>query len=553
MYRLLIVDDERYIVESMYELIAAHTELDLEILTTCYGDEALKLLNTQRIDIILLDINMPGLNGLEIAGQIQNNWPSCRIIFLTGYADFDYAYRSSQFKNTTFLLKLEDNDTILRSISDAIRQLNEEQEHLRLVSEDQSRSIYLNYLLYRDLLSELLLGEQLSDFRQKLLFLPDSFSFDLERSVFLLFMKSSAALPGSTRREAPPRHTVQLIQFFSACLHRRYHIALTGTDSSTFVLFLQPVLPDRISVQAHVLYIQECLNGSTSDSVYENLDPIFLFPNSDISWDMIGSTYSRLSFYYETILIHQFPQSGLFVSVSSSQLEELEEQCANSSISFPQDAAAQLRLGLQFRDMQQISELLEQVEQYYNHQRSMHQLEGILLYHELSDIFIEYILQHKLQEKLALCTGLFRLYSPDHFGSWKQVTEYFRDLAEKTLALSCHEEQDAKQQILERIRSYINTNLGHNLTLSEIAASVSYSSSHVSRFFHHMTGQTVSQYILQCRMEAACVSLTGGTENIQTISEKLGFENVQYFSNVFKKYTGMSPRDYRNQNLSGSS
>ena len=102
MYRLLIVDDERYLVESIYELISAQSELDLDILTCCYSDEAMQIINSQRIDLILLDINMPGKTGLEIADELAEIWPSCQIIFLTGYADFDYIYRSSKLKNARF-------------------------------------------------------------------------------------------------------------------------------------------------------------------------------------------------------------------------------------------------------------------------------------------------------------------------------------------------------------------------------------------------------------------------------------------------------------------
>lgn len=81
MYRLLIVDDERYLVESIYELISAQSELDLDILTCCYSDEAMQIINSQRIDLILLDINMPGKTGLEIADELAEIWPSCQIIF----------------------------------------------------------------------------------------------------------------------------------------------------------------------------------------------------------------------------------------------------------------------------------------------------------------------------------------------------------------------------------------------------------------------------------------------------------------------------------------
>ena len=81
MYRLLIVDDERYLVESIYELISAQSELDLDILTCCYSDEAMQIINSQRIDLILLDINMPGKTGLEIADELAEICRPVKLFF----------------------------------------------------------------------------------------------------------------------------------------------------------------------------------------------------------------------------------------------------------------------------------------------------------------------------------------------------------------------------------------------------------------------------------------------------------------------------------------
>ena len=129
---------------------------------------------------------------------------------------------------------------------------------------------------------------------------------------------------------------------------------------------------------------------------------------------------------------------------------------------------------------------------------------------------------------------------------WGQVFDYFNSIADAILSLSVNAEQNSRHQTLQRIKDYIQANLNRNLTLNEIASSVCYNSSHVSRFFHQMTGQTISQYILQQRMEEACRCLSCENDSIQAISEHLGFDSAQYFSNVFKKYTGVSPRDYRN-------
>ncbi|MFR2046709.1 MAG: helix-turn-helix transcriptional regulator [Lachnospiraceae bacterium] len=208
--------------------------------------------------------------------------------------------------------------------------------------------------------------------------------------------------------------------------------------------------------------------------------------------------------------------------------------------------ASSLRFGLNAKDPVHIKKALADANDFWSKHASMHKLGAIHLYHELSNVFIEYILQHDLEKSLAFRTGLFRLYHIDQFDNWGQVFDYFNSVADAILSLSVNAEQNSRHQTLQRIKDYIQANLNRNLTLNEIASSVCYNSSHVSRFFHQMTGQTISQYILQQRMEEACRCLSCENDSIQAISEHLGFDSAQYFSNVFKKYTGVSPRDYRN-------
>lgn len=175
----------------------------------------------------------------------------------------------------------------------------------------------------------------------------------------------------------------------------------------------------------------------------------------------------------------------------------------------------------------------------------MHHLNGIRLYHEMSNIFIEYLTQYHLEEKTALQIGLYRLYNLNQFKNWSELVSYFRSLARTINELSQSEAFNIKEQTLTQIKLYIQENLGRNLTLNEIANSVNYNSSYVSRYFKQMTGQSISQYIVQLRIDQAKKYLMSTNDSIQDISVKLGFESPQYFSLVFKKYTGFSPRTYR--------
>lgn len=184
--------------------------------------------------------------------------------------------------------------------------------------------------------------------------------------------------------------------------------------------------------------------------------------------------------------------------------------------------------------------------------KSMHHLNGIRLYNEISNIFIEYLTQYHLEEKIALQIGLYRLYNLNQFKSWSELVSYFRSLAKAIDKLTQSETFNIKEQTLTQIKRYIQQNLSRNLTLNEIANSVNYNSSYVSRYFKQMTGQSISQYIVQLRIDQAKKCLMSTNDSIQEIAVKLGVESPQYFSLVFKKYTGFSPRSYRQNTDSDS-
>src|SRR5262245_53423421 len=80
MYRVLIVDDEPILVDGMYRMLSEIEEPELELLRAYSGVEALERLNKLRVDLVISDIRMPGMSGLELHRRINERWPDCRVI-----------------------------------------------------------------------------------------------------------------------------------------------------------------------------------------------------------------------------------------------------------------------------------------------------------------------------------------------------------------------------------------------------------------------------------------------------------------------------------------
>ena len=116
MFRLLIVDDEPFIADSIYEVISGINNPELDVYKAYSGREALEWMERARFDIVMTDIRMPDISGLQLMERIRESWPECRAIFLTGYNEFDYVYKAIQYKDTSYLLKTEGFEKIIETV-----------------------------------------------------------------------------------------------------------------------------------------------------------------------------------------------------------------------------------------------------------------------------------------------------------------------------------------------------------------------------------------------------------------------------------------------------
>ncbi|MFV0399227.1 MAG: response regulator [Oscillospiraceae bacterium] len=137
MFKILIVDDEREIVENL-ENILKNAFGEAEILVTGISRQALEIVNTDVIDVLLTDIRMPGVNGFELSQAARESNPLCKIIFLTGYSDFDYAYTALKQGCDDFILKTNTDAEVLAALGRVIGEVREEKEQQELLHRAQT-------------------------------------------------------------------------------------------------------------------------------------------------------------------------------------------------------------------------------------------------------------------------------------------------------------------------------------------------------------------------------------------------------------------------------
>ena len=136
MYSILLVDDEKIIREGLYELLSM-ADLDLDLTMAASAVEAISIMQERKIDIVLMDICMPQMSGLELYDVIRERWPMCKLIFLTGHLEFDYVYKVH--KHARYVLKVEEDSKIVEAVKESIEEIEND---LLLESVTRDRTIH---------------------------------------------------------------------------------------------------------------------------------------------------------------------------------------------------------------------------------------------------------------------------------------------------------------------------------------------------------------------------------------------------------------------------
>jgi two-component system, response regulator YesN len=139
MYQVLIADDEPIERTVLCKVLNNKFKNQLEIVQTVNGREAIELFEAQKFHIVFMDIEMPGINGLEAAERIRKIDKNCHIIFLTAYDDFSYAKKAITVKALNYLLKPASEEEIIEAVEEAIKTIAEKdiKDNKKILNRDE--------------------------------------------------------------------------------------------------------------------------------------------------------------------------------------------------------------------------------------------------------------------------------------------------------------------------------------------------------------------------------------------------------------------------------
>lgn len=512
MLRLLLADDENFFRESLKASIDWE-EHGIEICGEAEnGQRALELVEQLRPDIVLADINMPRVNGLDFIREAHQIYQSAKFIIISGYDNFEYAKKAISYGVKAYLLKPV-NQTELLGILDQLSKDISKEEEVKVTQQktqeelEQNRKIATRYFLTKLLLQDEPDDEVLRQLQAEL---------GGEQ-----FFRVFAARTGKKEKDALRKAVKEKSRRLHLETGRR--LDFFEDDQSNIVCLLSSTLP--FSNEDILDLIEGWKQETGCDAAYG-----------------IGTTCHSCSeiraAYQEALKALPFDISGTYgptVSFgkdtsSSRQLLSISER-------------VQLKKYLKQKDYQQIEELVRKL---------FAQLETDNFPTDIVKVFsIEILLPcadkiHREIMSFEERVGKEKIFKYiDQICTYEELKAYILGIYENECSEAQLRQERELPEKIRKINAYIDEHYGEEeLSVGRIAQEFFLNYNYLCVLFKKHMGMTINDCILETRMQKAAKLISNEQLTVQEISNQVGFSNVNYFSKCFKKKFGIPPREY---------
>lgn len=498
--RLLIADDDDYTREGLKESIDWEAYGIDEILLAGDGAEALRICSINKPEIVLTDIRMPKLNGIEFAEKLSEKSPGSILIFMSGYMDVEYLRSAIKLSAVEYIEKPIKLTEVEQAILKSLRALQEKQT--------QSDVFRQKNELVKQKLAGLLRDEHAD--RDEIAGLCRETGFP-ENKLYVSFIARNRMESDTHKTDLDSFITFWHDNGFAAIgeqLDRRHCFVVVAYDSSEYkkLFYLIEVFLTRnvhyvigIGVEANGVNVIQ----SSYLTARSALERSFYSPDSRCLTHQEGTGQSN-EFYSESL--------PSFYKLCKENPEKLHDWLRALFASFREK---------QYPAREKVIALLETIVQTLinDNQKLIATLENE---YSISDV----------EQSLKQCTMIEKAE--------------FITLAVASVWLEEKQQVSKYSRLIQEVMNYIASNYRNiDLDLTMIASHMHLSTNHLGKLFKEETGVSIKQYISDYRIDLAKKLLESEHHKMNTIAELCGFASASYFVKVFKASTDLSPLQYR--------
>jgi len=500
MYNILVVDDEK-IERNGIIFLVKKMGFDLSVYEASNGLEALEALKERDFDILLTDVKMPFMDGIELITNAITFCNDMKIIIFSGYNEFEYAKLAVKLGVSDYILKPVNPDEFENTLNKVIHEIDDLQleKEIKIESSEYTKE-HLLYSLLNGANAEnvqkkcaRLLGENIWNLYNRMLLLE--FNYDV-------FGKN-------------------IIDFQSEVMDKfKFHFQYLNLNQQQSILLLDGAKNTDIRLIA--------------ENIHDIMDELY-HEKCYIAVSEVIKDYANLSKYLEdldSLMENRFYQVDNYIF--------MEEVYSEAPVIVQIDDDILMKKLKQDIKMKDIVGMRIHFDCLCNKYRSKT---------NFSHIYIKFIFSNLLKDFYDAMPDMNeefngeidRLYKSVDFSCIMEIVDKHIERLEKAFLInpvSTHKE-------IEIVKKNIYEHYNEEIGVDQLAQMVYLTPSYLSSIFKKETGQNLNKFIKQYRMEKAKQMLENTMKKIVNISKEVGYPNVSYFCQSFREYFGVSPEKFR--------
>lgn len=532
MYNLLIVDDEPLILEGLYQMVSEQFADKFLVYQANSAQEAIAVFKKFRIDLLMSDIRMPEMDGMKMAQIVEKEWPDCLTVFLTGHSEFEYARSALRGRAVDYVLKLDGDRAICQAIERAYQRLEREyDEKLRLLEMTESWKEALP-LLRQECMKDMVMTEKWGGaFKEKLISKMKSakITLDIEKTMMMGLVCMEPETDAMTTRRIQSILAENLKNGFQSCM---------ASILNHTILLLAQSEDNRLERLKGFLEI----SLSMCERMGIHIPRIYLYARELEAEGLMEAFQTLSSKRFETE-----GERGVLLCGAEAFGGPYRWQKAGTIISLIQ--TEKISDSLLYGKAEDFTKTVEEIRKQTEEESPE---QAITVYLTIASLLMQAVLNYLPGENTALShIDLDRLANYNEHRGFQDACFYLEGIAEEYFSKREAMYTDADNTIVYRVRNYILDNLGEDLSATRLGEVAGLHPSYLSQVYKKVMNQSLRQYIIAMRLNAAKEMLKDPTVKIQTIAEKVGMNTASYFTHFFKKYMDVTPQEYRSQ-ISGA-
>lgn len=526
-YKLLIADDEYWTREKLRHIIE-WDKYNIEFMEPAKnGEEVLERMAEITPDILISDINMPIVNGVELVEQVKEQYPSVITFIVSGYDDFNYVKSTMKAGAINYLLKPINRADLILAVSEAMDIINRRLAQEEVDQETRNQQLRVSSMMQDHEYSRLIDRDESGSLNNL------SINLNLETAGygFVLLKIHNMQIAMDAYNQDINQLSYEVKKRIKAALKEEIIVFNHATKSNEFIIISKE--KEAHSHRAAIAYTKI-------------LEAVFQAPITVVLNDF---SYSIESFHYaytqaiSLLMTRKYAGKSeiIFHDKRSREIQEqhrrklLSEKVVNQLVIF-------LKAGNKTRVEEVVTRSLDLEGQpsvtYLDVKQMIRQINSVLMSNMQVDIMdpADIINIESLVDEVDKYVDRLDL---------KRLIACERDIIDSIMVDADAAKSDTMEGIVRQVKNYIDSHYFEELSLAVLSERFAAEPSYLSKSFKQFTKENLMVYIARKRMEQAVSYITENQLSLSEISFLVGYDDYTYFSRVFKKIVGVSPRDYK--------